>query len=138
MASMRSDIRVWMYRDPVSTQPFNEVDTFVERIEPQPLGGSDGISGATCVTFPAMMLADVYTGPRGAIGTDGIPDTITSSTRGPVYCFDVKPKQNATVARTAAFQVFKVFVRVEARAPSGVWQPLGADRPVVFIVPPAP
>ena len=40
------------------------------------------------------------------------------------------------VPQTGSVQIHKAWLRFEAPAPNGVWQQLGPDRPVLFVVPP--
>jgi hypothetical protein len=138
LADMRADVRVRVYDDAGSA--IDVVGAFVQKIEPAPGGGTDGLTGAACAAFPPAVLSDGWLGPKALVsGTDGVYDTIGSGAgrRGPTYCFNLAAKANATVAAGATHQVHKAWVRVEAPAPSGFWQRLGPDRPVVFVVPPA-
>jgi hypothetical protein len=140
LALVRSTPGFDLYAAVYTTDPtFDVVSSFVAGVEPLPSGGTDALSGAACVTFPASMLQDNFTGPRATTRTpDGAWDTIADVQFNQPYCFSVRPKPNATVGLIASPQVFHAWLRFYAVKPVGGTYILGADRPVDFLVPPAP
>ena len=135
LASAQYDLYVQVYNDP--SEVIDVVGSFIQKIEPDPAGGTDSGSGTACATFPAGLLADQRVGPKASsLGTDGVYDTITQTNPGPTFCFKITAKANTTVASTGTDQFYKVWVRVLAVKPNGAFV-LGPDKPVVFYVPPA-
>jgi hypothetical protein len=115
--------------------PVDSVNAFMQKVEPSPTGGTDPVTGATCVTFSASLLTDRYKTPKAVAGAGDILETITAVNPGPLYCFNVVPKPNTTVAATAVAQTFTATLRVLAENGTTTLT-LGADRDVLFIVPP--
>jgi hypothetical protein len=133
--SVKFDVYGQAYNDVAETT--DVVGNFMQKVEPNPLGGTDPTTGRVCVTFPGSQLSDYFTGPKALLASpDGVSDTARGVNPGGVYCFDLTPKPNTTVPRLAAAQVFKAWIRVLAIKPTGGTFALGSDRQVVFIVPP--
>ena len=129
------DVHVAAYNDAAETT--DVVTNFVLKVEPQPTGGTDPVTGGTCVSFPASQLADAFVGPKAlTAGTDGVNDTIKALNPGSLYCFDVVPKPNTAIVAKADPQIFRAWLSVIAAKPSGGTYLLGADREVIFLVPP--
>jgi hypothetical protein len=129
----RFDIYVQAYNDP--GEVIDVVGNFVLKVEPDPAGGTDPLTGAVCLAIPAQQLADNFTGPKAIlVGPDGVNDSITQNHPGPVYCFNVTPKANATVAATNAMQIFRAWLRIRAVMPNGSLA-FGQDRELLFLVP---
>ena len=135
LASIKFDVYVQAYNDAAET--VDVVGSFMSKVVPDPTGGTDPSLG-TCVTFPSSQLADNFTGPKALTkAADGVNDTIKQVTPGSLYCFNVTPKENTTVAPKTDVQTFKAWLKVLAIRPTGGTFALGADRPVLFIVPPS-
>jgi len=135
LASIKFDVYVQAYNDVAETT--DVVGNFMQKVEPNPAGGTDPVTGGICVVFPSTQLADNYTGPKALSGpADGVWDTIKAVTPGSLYCFDVTPKPNTTVVQKTTAQLFKAWLKVLAIKPTGGTFALGADREVLFIVPP--
>lgn len=127
------DIYVQAYNDP--TEVIDVVGAFVLKVEPDPAGGTDPVTGDVCLAIPVQQLADNFTGPKAiANGPDGVNDTITQDHPGPVYCFNVTPKANSSVAATSSMQVFRAWLRIRAITPNGALA-FGQDREMFFLVP---
>ena len=136
VGAAKFDIHIQAYNDAAETT--DVVGNFIQRIEPDPSGGTDPVTSATCVTFSAAQLSDHFTGPKTLSAVaDGVVDTINLASPGLSYCFKVIPKANTTVAATAVQQTFRAWLRVVAVKPSGGTFIVGQDRPVDFIVPAA-
>lgn len=130
----RFNVYVQAYNDPAET--IDVVSTFILKVEPDPAGGIDPVTGEACVSFPASQLADNFIGPKALVaGSDGVPDTIMQINPGPLYCFKVTPKPNAVIPQTTTEQAFRAWLRVLAIKPDGTIV-LGPDREILFIVPP--
>src|SRR5205823_3103341 len=128
---------VQAYNDPAAT--IDVVTDFMLKVQPDPAGGTDPVTGGVCVTFPVSQLADNWTGPKALTGPgDGVNDTIKAVNPGSLYCFDVVPKPNTVVTPTSSAQVFTAWLRVLAQkpAPATGTITLGSDRQVLFLVPP--
>ncbi len=119
-----------------TTDTVDAVNAFMEKVEPQPTGGTDPVTGSVCEVFSATLLADKYSTPKALAGAGDIKETITSLNPGKYYCYNVVPKPNTTVVATSVVQTFKATLRVLADKPTGGTFTLGADRDVLFIVPP--
>jgi hypothetical protein len=133
--TIRFDVYVQAYNDVKETT--DVVGNFMLKVQPDPTGGTDPVTGGVCVTFPATQLADNFTGPKALSGpADGVPDTIKQVNPGNLYCFNVTPKANTVIAATADPQTFVAWLKVVAVKPTGGTFALGADREVLFIVPP--
>jgi hypothetical protein len=134
LASIKFDVYVQAYNDAAET--VDVVSAFMSKVVPDPTGGTDPSLG-TCVTFPSTQLADNFTGPKALTkAADGVSDTINQVTPGSLYCFNVTPKENTTITPKADVQTFKAWLKVLAIRPTGGTFVLGADRPVLFVVPP--
>ena len=132
--SARFSVYVQAYNDPSETT--DVVGNFMLKVEPDPAGGTDPVTGEVCVSFPASQLADNFIGPKAlVVGTDGVPDTITQVNPGPFFCFKVTPKPNTVIPQTTTEQTFRAWLRVLAIKPNGTIV-LGPDREILFIVPP--
>gem|GEM_PF-3816500 len=68
-------------------------NAFLERTEPNPVGGLDSLTATACTAFRTGRLADT--------DVDGGWDTVTMVGAGQQICFDVSRKLNSTVAPTA-------------------------------------
>jgi hypothetical protein len=139
--AIRFDVHV--RATPVIEGGVDPVDAFLANVLPMPAGGTDPVTGGTCVTFPATpsATADRFSGPKAATGSDGANETILDLTPGPLYCFAVTPKPNTTVASTAKTQTYRATLRALGEKPAPPLGPgggvtLGEDREVLFIVPP--
>jgi hypothetical protein len=133
LKSARFQVTVQAYNDAGET--IDVVDDFILKVEPDPIGGSDPITGDVCTSFEPGLLEDNFTGPQAVVpGGDGVDDSISGGTLGSVYCFKVTPKANTTVVATASEQVFHAWLRVIAVKPNGTLA-LGIDREIGFIVP---
>jgi hypothetical protein len=132
--TIKFDVYVEAYNAPGET--IDVVSRFVEKVEPQPGGGTDPVTGTACVTFPASQLTDARNTPKALPGAGDIAETIRQVVPGSFYCFSVVPKPNTGVAATTAPQTFKAFLKVHAVKPTGGTFALGTDREVLFIVPP--
>jgi hypothetical protein len=135
LASIKFDVYVQAY-NPGAT---DVVGNFMQKVEPNPAGGTDPVTGSVCVTFAASQEKDQFVGPKAiTAGTDGVYDTIKAVNPGSYYCFNVVPKANTVVPATSAAQTFTAKLRVLAQKPApatGTFA-LGADRDVLFVVPP--
>jgi hypothetical protein len=135
LSSIKFDVYVQAYNDAAAGT--DVVGNFMLKVEPQPAGGTDPVTGGICVTFPAAQQADNFTGPKALVAApDGLQDTVKLVNPGALYCFNVTPKANSVVPETASTQVFRAWLRVLAIRPTGGTFALGADREVIFIVPP--
>ncbi|MGZ3455866.1 MAG: hypothetical protein ACXWUG_02175 [Polyangiales bacterium] len=134
LASIKFDTYVEAYNG--AGEPIDVVDSFMEKVEPQPTGGTDPVTGTACVTFPASQLADARHSPKALAGAGDIKETILQVNPGNYYCFSVTPKPNTTVKPTTAPQTFRAWLKVNAVKPAGGTFTLGSDREVLFIVPP--
>ena len=136
LQSVKYDVHVEAI--PVLVGSIDPVNAFMKSALPMPGGGTDPVTLKSCVTFPGTQTADKFVGPKATVGTDGDKETITALNPGPLYCFAVTPKENTTVAATSTAQVFHATLRVfaEKPPPAGGTFTLGADRDVLFIVPP--
>ena len=136
LATIKFDVYVQAYNDPAAT--IDVVGDFMQKVEPNPAGGTDPVTGSVCVTIPLLGgMADKWTGPKAVVaGADGTNDTILGVNPGNYYCFDVVPKANTTVAATTTVQTFTAWLRVLAQKPTGGTFSLGKDRQVLFLVPP--
>ncbi len=134
LKSIRYDVHV--QATPVLSGGVDPVDAFMTNVLPMPGGGTDPVTGGTCVTFASTSTADRFIGPKAAPGTDAAKETILDVNPGPLHCFAVAPKVNTTVPATLAVQIFKATLRVEAEKPDGTTFTLGTDREVLFLVPP--
>lgn len=130
--AIKFDVHVQAIPDP---GPVDSVDSFMLKVEPSPTGGTDPVTGGMCVTFPSSALVDRYKTPKAAAGAGDISETITGLNPGPLYCFNVVPKPNTTVLATTAVQTFTAKLRVLAENGTTTLT-LGADREVLFLVPP--
>jgi hypothetical protein len=115
------------------TDSIDSVNAFMSSVLPSPSGGVDPSIG-TCVSF-TNPLADRFTGPKATAGADGTNETILAVNPGPLYCFNVVPKSNTTVAPISTAQVFHAALQVIAEKAGGSLA-LGAPRGVLFLVPP--
>ncbi|MBL8718144.1 MAG: hypothetical protein JNL79_19340 [Myxococcales bacterium] len=132
--SIKFDVYVQAYNDAAAT--VDVVGSFMSKVEPDPLGGTDPSLG-TCVTFPSTQLADNFTGPKALVkAADSVNDTIKQVNPGSLYCFNVTPKENTTVVPGTDVKTFKAWLKVLAIKPTGGTLGLGADREVLFVVPP--
>ncbi|MBK7401626.1 MAG: hypothetical protein IPJ34_36580 [Myxococcales bacterium] len=132
---------VYVQAIPTPSGGVDPVDAFMQSVLPLPAGGTDPVSGKTCVTFPTTATADNFVGPKATTGKDSLKETILDLTPGPLYCFSVVPKPNTTVIPTTSAQVFRADLRTHAQRPPPPAGPggtfvLGADREVLFVVPP--
>jgi hypothetical protein len=133
LGTAKFDVYIQAYNDPAEV--IDVVGNFVLKVEPDPNGGNDPVSGAVCLPIPVQQLADNFTGPKAlVVGADGVNDTITQINPAPIYCFNVTPKANSTVAATASPQIFRAWLRVQAITPNGSIA-LGQDRQILFLVP---
>jgi hypothetical protein len=132
--TIKFDVYVEAYNAPGET--IDVVTSFVDKVDPQPGGGTDPVTGTACVTFPATQLADLRNTPKALPGPGDIAETIKQVNPGSFYCFSVVPKPNTTVKATTSPQTFKAFLKVNAVKPTGGTFALGTDREVLFIVPP--
>ena len=134
LASIKFDVYVQAY-NPGAT---DVVGDFMQKVEPNPAGGTDPVTGSVCVSgIPASQLKDQFVGPKAVVvGTDGVNDTIKTVNPGNYYCFNVVPKPNTVVPATSVAQTFTAKLRVLAQKPTGGTFALGADRDVLFVVPP--
>jgi len=131
--TIKFDVYVEAYNDAAETT--DVVTNFMEKVDPQPTGGTDPVSGATCEVFSATVLADKRKTPKAVLGAGDIKETITGLNPGKFYCYSVVPKANTVIAATSGVQTFKAWLRVWAEKP-GSSLILGSDREVLFIVPP--
>lgn len=134
LASIKFDVYVEAYDG--TGEPIAVVDSFMSKVEPQPSGGTDPVTGTACVTFPATSLADQRHTPHAYAGAGDIQETILQVNPGSYYCFAVTPKPNTTVKPTTSPQTFHAWLRVDAVKPTGGTFTLGSDREVLFVVPP--
>ncbi len=134
VSAIRLDVHVQAI--PVLSGGVDPVNAFLANVPPMPGGGTDPVTGGTCVTFPATQTADRFTGPKALAGTDTVKETILDLVPGPLHCFAVTPKPNTSVPATTSVQIFRANLRAHAQKPTGATSPLGSDREVVFIVPP--
>ncbi len=132
--SIKFDVYVRAIDD--TSDAVDAVNAFMTKVEPQPAGGTDPVTGSVCEVFSATLLADKYNTPKAAAGAGDIKETITALNPGKYYCYSVVPKPNTTVAATSVVQTFKASLRVLADKPTGGTFILGSDREVLFIVPP--
>jgi hypothetical protein len=134
--SIKFDVYVEAYNG--AGEPIDVVTTFMEKVEPQPTGGTDPVTGNACVTFPATQLADVRKTPKAIAGAGDIKETILQVNPGAYYCFSVVPKPNTVVTAAASAKTYRAWLKVLAVRPPPVGGTftLGADREVLFIVPP--
>ncbi|MGZ3418054.1 MAG: hypothetical protein ACXVEF_13920 [Polyangiales bacterium] len=126
---------------PVISGGVDPVDAFMTNVLPMTAGATDPVTMKTCIGFSAALTEDRYSGPKATAGTDGAKETMLGLTPGPLYCFAVAGKPNTTVAATSVPQIFKANLGVIAEKPKPPAGPggtftLGADREVLFIVPP--
>ena len=136
LASIKFDVYVQAYND-AGSGAVDVVSDFMQKVEPQPSGGTDPVSGGVCVTFPAAQLADNWVGPKAlSAGADGVSDTIKQVNPGNLYCFNVVPKPNTVVPATTSVQTFTAWLKVVAAKPTGGTFALGSDRQVLFLIPP--
>ncbi len=133
--SIKFDVYVAAYNDPAETT--DVIGNFMQKVEPNPAGGTDPVTGSVCLTFPAGQLRDNFTGPKALTkAADGVNDTIAAVNPGAYYCFDVTPKANTVVTPKPTVQLFTGWLKVNAIKPTGGTFALGTDRKVLFIVPP--
>ncbi len=132
--TIRFDVYVEAYN--AAGETIDVVSRFVDKVEPQPAGGTDPVTGTACVTFPASQLTDARNTPKALPGAGDIAETIRQVNPGNYYCFSVVPKPNTGVPATTAPQTFKAYLKVHAVKPTGGTFALGTDREVLFIVPP--
>ncbi len=132
--SIKFDVYVRAIDD--TADAVDAVNAFMTKVEPQPTGGTDPVTGSVCEVFSATLLADKYNTPKAAAGAGDIKETITALNPGKYYCYSVVPKANTTVPATSVVQTFKASLRVLADKPTGGTFILGTDREVLFIVPP--
>ncbi len=135
LASIKFDVHVEAYND-ASAAPVDVVTDFMTKVEPMPTGGTDPMTGASCVTFPASQLADNFHTPKAVAGAGDILETIKQVNPGAYYCFNVVPKANTIIPATTKVQTFTAWLRVIATKPTGGTFILGADRQVLFLIPP--
>jgi len=88
--SVEFDVYAQAYDDP--SDSVDAVDHFILKVEPDPSGGTDPLTGGVCLEFPAADLVDNFTGPKASPGADGIKETIRQVHQGPLYCFKVTAK----------------------------------------------
>jgi hypothetical protein len=133
--TVKFDVYVQAYNDAAETT--DVVGNFMLKVEPDPTGGTDLVTGRVCLAFPGTQLSDYFTGPKALVAAaDGVNDTIRQVNPGPLYCFNVIPKANKVIAATAYEQTFRAWLRVLAMKPTGGTFVLGPDREVNFIIPP--
>ncbi|HVO37727.1 MAG TPA: hypothetical protein VMV03_01750, partial [Spirochaetia bacterium] len=114
------------------------VNAFLSKITPNPLGGTDPVTGNVCQNFSSSLLGDFYAGPKATPGTpDGIKDSITGTAPGALYGFDVVPKANTSIAETASAQVYTVSFNAFGDE-SGNTYTLGSPVTLTLVVPPSP
>jgi len=133
VSTTTSDMYVEAYNDAAETT--DVIGNFLLKVEPDPSGGTDPLGGGACVSFPPADLADNFTGAQADTGSDGVYDTITNTSLGAFYCFNVTPKANSTVPATTSPQKFHAHLRSRAIRPDGTFT-FGIDRQVIFLVPP--
>ena len=133
--TIKFDVYVQAYNDVKETT--DVVGNFMQKVEPDPTGGKDPVTGGVCVTFPSGQLADNFTGPKALVkAADGVNDTIKQVNPGSLYCFNVTPKANKVIPATTDVQTFTAWLKVLAIKPTGGTFALGSDRQVLFVVPP--
>ncbi|MBI2394791.1 MAG: hypothetical protein HYV09_34800 [Deltaproteobacteria bacterium] len=132
--SIKFDVYVEAYNGTGET--IDVVSSFMSKVEPQPTGGKDPVTGSTCVTFPSTQLADLRNTPKALAGAGDIAETIRQVNPGAYYCFAVVPKENTTIKPLSTPQTFRAWLKVLAVKPAGGTFALGTDREVLFIVPP--
>ena len=135
LASIKFDVHVEAYND-AGSGAVDVVTDFMTKVEPRPTGGTDPVTGATCVTFPASQLADNFHTPKAIPGAGDIQETIKQVNPGSYYCFDVVPKPNTVIPATTSVQTYKAWLKVVAVKPTGGTFALGTDREVLFLIPP--
>jgi hypothetical protein len=135
--SIKFDVYVEAYNG--TGESIDVVSTFMSKVEPQPSGGKDPVTGSTCVTFPSSQLADVRNTPKALPGAGDIAETIKAVNPGSFYCFAVTPKPNTTITPGATAKTYRAWLKVNAvkPPPAGGTFTLGSDREVLFLVPPA-
>jgi len=108
------------------------VDNFMLKLVPNLSGAGPA---AMCITMTPSPLQDNFTGPKAAMGGDGVLDTFPGIGGGQQVCFDVIPKMNTTVMNTEQPQIFHAQLFVKGVA-GGATVNLGTPRDVFFLVPP--
>jgi hypothetical protein len=100
------------------------VASFVERVQPNVLGGEADPSDPTMICVGGLAVED------RVAPFDGQPDSFSSVDVGTVVCFDMEPAVNLAVPATDEIQVFECDMNLVG--PSGVHD----TQQITFIVPP--
>jgi hypothetical protein len=133
IAAIKFDVHV--QAAPTTGEAYDSVNEFMTAIQPSVTGGTDPVTGSTCLTISGT--ADRYHTPKALAGAGDIAETALAIDPkvGNYYCFSVIPKANVTVPATSAAQVFHATLQVIAENGSSSI-PLGSPRTVLFVVPP--
>jgi hypothetical protein len=117
--------------------PVDLVASLLQKVEPNPAGGTDPITTLAGISFSGTALIDRYHGPKALTGAGDIKETIGGVATGGLYAFTVVPLANTSIPATADAQVFTVASSLFGDS-GGTAYPLVGSRTITFIVPPSP